>query len=107
MADRTGPYKVVQWATGNIGARSLRGVVEHPDMTLTGLFVYSPEKEGRDAGELCGLRPTGVVATGDIEDIIGLDEICGVRGLGRFSRRWILYCAFDSVRASCDADHQG
>ncbi|MGA3147649.1 MAG: dihydrodipicolinate reductase [Acidimicrobiales bacterium] len=76
MADRTGPYKVVQWATGNIGARSLRGVVEHPDMTLTGLFVYSPEIEGRDAGELCGLRPTGVVATGDIEDIIGLGADC-------------------------------
>ena len=76
MADGTRTYRVVQWATGNIGARSLRGVVEHPDMTLAGLYVYAPEKAGRDAGELCGLRPTGVVATGDIEDIIGLGADC-------------------------------
>ncbi len=76
MADGTRTYRVVQWATGNIGARSLRGVVEHPDMTLAGLYVYSPEKAGRDAGELCGLRPTGVAATGDIEDILGLGADC-------------------------------
>ena len=25
-------YRVVQWATGNIGLRSLRTVIEHPDL---------------------------------------------------------------------------
>ena len=51
-------HRVVQWATGNIGARSLRGVIEHPDLDLVGVYVYSDAKAGVDAGELCGLaRP--------------------------------------------------
>ena len=67
---------MVQWATGNIGARSLRGVIEHPDLSLAGLHVYSPDKVGRDAGELCGLEPTGVLATMDIEEVLGLGADC-------------------------------
>ena len=69
-------YRVVQWATGNIGTRSLRSVIEHPTLDLAGLWVHSPAKAGRDAGDLCGLDDTGVVATGDIEDIIGLGADC-------------------------------
>lgn len=60
-------YRVVQWATGNIGLRSLRAVIDHPQLELVGLYVYSDAKVGRDAGELCGADPTGVVATRDIE----------------------------------------
>lgn len=68
--------RVVQWATGNIGTRSLRGVVEHPDLELVGLWVHSPDKAGRDAGELCGLDPTGVTATNDIDEIAALGADC-------------------------------
>jgi hypothetical protein len=68
--------RVVQWATGNIGSRSLRGVIEHPDLELVGLYVHSADKSGRDAGELCGLGPTGVKATQDIEVILGLWAGC-------------------------------
>jgi 2,4-diaminopentanoate dehydrogenase len=71
-----GTYRVVQWATGNIGTRSLQGVIGHPDLTLVGLYVYAPDKVGRDAGELCGLAPTGVVATADVEEIIRLGADC-------------------------------
>jgi 4-hydroxy-tetrahydrodipicolinate reductase len=70
------PLRVVQWATGNIGARSLRGVIEHPDLTLAGLYVFSDEKAGRDAGELIGLEPTGVTATRDIDEIVALAPDC-------------------------------
>ena len=38
--------RVVQWATGNIGSRSLRAVVEHPDLDLVGVYVHTPEKAG-------------------------------------------------------------
>jgi len=70
-------YRVVQWATGNIGSRSLRGVIEHPDLTLAGLYVYSPDKVGRDAGELSGLgERTGVLATHDIDEILALGADC-------------------------------
>ena len=41
------PYRVVQWATGNIGLRSLRAVIEHPDLELVGLYVYSEPRPGR------------------------------------------------------------
>jgi 2,4-diaminopentanoate dehydrogenase len=56
--------------------RSLRAVIEHPDLDLVGLYVYSEAKAGRDAGELCGLDPVGVVATRDIEEIIALEPDC-------------------------------
>lgn len=70
------PYRVVQWATGNIGLRSLRAVIEHPDLELVGLYVYSESKAGKDAGELCGLSPLGVLATRDIDDIVALQPDC-------------------------------
>lgn len=75
MGDVTdAPLRVVQWATGNIGTRSLRAVIEHPAMQLVGLWVHSADKAGRDAGELCGLdAPTGVAATADIDEIVALD----------------------------------
>ena len=73
---RSGPYRVVQWATGNIGLRSLQAVIEHPELDLVGLFVYSEGKEGKDAGELCGLAPTGVKATRNADEIVSLRPDC-------------------------------
>jgi 4-hydroxy-tetrahydrodipicolinate reductase len=67
---------VVQWATGNIGTRSLRAVIEHPGLRLAGVYVHAPDKAGQDAGELCGLPPTGVVATGSVEEILDLGADC-------------------------------
>jgi 4-hydroxy-tetrahydrodipicolinate reductase len=66
----------VQWATGNIGSRSLRHIIQHPGLTLAGVYVTSTAKVGRDAGELCGLPPTGVTATGDIGEILALGADC-------------------------------
>ena len=68
--------RVVQWATGNIGSRSLRHVIEHPEFTLAGVYVTSPAKAGRDAGDLCGLPPTGVTATNDVGEILALGADC-------------------------------
>lgn len=70
------PYRVVQWATGNVGARALRRAIEHPGLSLVGLYVHSPEKAGLDAGELAGLAPIGVAATRSIEDVIALRPDC-------------------------------
>lgn len=74
MAART--YRVVQWATGNIGTRSLRAVIEHPQMQLAGLYAHSKDKVGRDAGELCGLAPVGIRATNSIDEIIATGADC-------------------------------
>ena len=76
LVDRATPYRVVQWATGNIGTRSLRTVIEHPSLSLAGVYVYSQDKLGRDAGELCGLGAVGVKATRDIAQIVALRPDC-------------------------------
>ena len=54
----------------------VRAVIEHPDLELVGLYVHSADKAGRDAGELCGLGTTGVVATNSIDDIVALGADC-------------------------------
>ncbi len=76
MGEPARRYRVVQWATGNIGTRSLRAVVEHPAMELVGLVVHGEDKVGRDAGELCGLGPTGVTATRDVEAVLAARPDC-------------------------------
>ena len=69
-------YRVAQWATGNIGTRSLRAVIEHPHLELVALHVHSEAKVGRDAGELCGLDPVGVLATATIDDVLAATPDC-------------------------------
>lgn len=69
-------YRVVQWATGNIGTYALRAVIEHPRLELAGLYVHSEAKVGRDAGELCGLGPVGVAATGSLDEVVALGADC-------------------------------
>ncbi|MDD9941607.1 MAG: hypothetical protein OXU20_11245 [Myxococcales bacterium] len=70
------PLRVVQWATGNIGMHSLRAVIEHPRLNLAGVFVHSAAKEGRDAGELCGLGPVGIKATRSLDEILSVGADC-------------------------------
>lgn len=68
--------RVAQWATGTVGAFAMRAVIEHPGMELVGVRVYSAAKEGKDAGELCGLPPVGITATRSIEAIIAARPDC-------------------------------
>jgi len=69
-------YRVVQWATGNVGARALRRVIEHPDLDLVGVWVHGADKVGRDAGALAGIEPIGVAATNSIDDVLALKPDC-------------------------------
>jgi 2,4-diaminopentanoate dehydrogenase len=69
-------YRVAQWATGHTGMNALRKIIEHPRYDLVGVYVYSDEKAGRDAGELSGTEPTGIVTTQDVEDIVAAKPDC-------------------------------
>jgi hypothetical protein len=71
-------YRVVQWATGNVGRAAIEGVLEHPDLEIAGCWVHSPEKEGVDIGTLAGRNPIGITATGDVEVLLALDADCVV-----------------------------
>ena len=70
--------RVIQWATGNVGRAAVEGIVAHPELELAGAFVHSPDKAGRDVGELCGLGPLGVRATSDVEALLALPADCVV-----------------------------
>jgi 2,4-diaminopentanoate dehydrogenase len=75
-ATATRRYRVVQWATGNVGSRALRRAIEHPDLDLVGVWVHSAAKVGRDAGELAGLEPNGIKATNSMEDVLAFKPDC-------------------------------
>ncbi|MEU8896030.1 dihydrodipicolinate reductase [Nocardia sp. NPDC048505] len=83
-------YRVAQWATGTIGRRSLRAVLDHPELTLAGVYSHTPEKAGRDAGELCGLPATGVRATNSLPELLALDLDCVLYMPRAFEQREVL-----------------
>jgi len=71
------PFRVIQWATGNVGRAAIAGILAHPELELAGVWVHSPAKAGRDAAELCGrATTTGVVATNDRDALLALDADC-------------------------------
>src|SRR3954452_6737135 len=70
--------RVVQWTTGNVGQRSVRAVVQRPDMELVGCYAWSSAKVGRDVGALCGIDSVGVTATNDVDALLALKPDCVV-----------------------------
>lgn len=75
---RAASYRVAQWGTGCTGQAAIRAILRHPRLSLVGAKVYSPAKVGRDVGEIAGTETTGVIATGQIEDILALAPDCVV-----------------------------
>jgi len=72
--------KVIQWTTGHVGREALKGILAHPELELAGVYAWSEAKVGKDAGELCGIEPTGIRATNDIDALLktGADCVCYV-----------------------------
>jgi hypothetical protein len=71
-------YKVAVWATGGVGKYAIRTIADRPNLDLVGVWVHSDGKNGRDAGELAGIDPVGVLATQDESEILGGDADCVV-----------------------------
>jgi 4-hydroxy-tetrahydrodipicolinate reductase len=70
-------YRVIQWATGNIGQRALAASIRHPDLEVVGLRVYGADKLGVDAGVIADTgTTTGVLATDDVDALVALDADC-------------------------------
>jgi hypothetical protein len=68
--------RVVQWATGPVGRHAIAAIVDHPELELVGCYVHSGDKVGRDAGDLAGIGPIGVAATGDKAEVLAVDADC-------------------------------
>lgn len=71
-------YRVVQWTTGNVGRKSVHAITANTELELVGCYAWSPDKVGRDVGELCGIDPLGVAATDDVEALLALKPDCVV-----------------------------
>ena len=73
------PIRVAQIGTGNVGAHALRSVIANPDYELTGVWVSSESKAGKDAAELVGLDTmTGIKASTDLEAVLATEPDCAV-----------------------------
>ena len=70
--------RIVQWTTGNVGKQSVAAISRNPGLELVGCYAWSPDKVGRDVGELCGLDPLGVNATDDVDALLALAPDCVV-----------------------------
>ncbi|ORA16904.1 NAD(P)H-dependent amine dehydrogenase family protein [Mycobacterium arosiense] len=71
--------RVIQFSTGNVGRHSLRAIIGRPDLELVGVHAASSQKIGQDAARLCGLdEPTGIIATDDIDALVGRGADCVV-----------------------------
>ncbi|WP_045879675.1 dihydrodipicolinate reductase [Pseudofrankia sp. DC12] len=79
MATTGHPLRVVQWTTGKVASEALKAIAERPDLELVGVFAFSKEKVGQDAGELANVgRGLGVAATDDLDALIALKPDCVV-----------------------------
>ena len=79
--------RVALIGTGNCGSLALKQLIEDARFDLTGVWVSTDAKVGRDAGELARLEvTTGVAATNDLDAIIAANPEC------------VVYCAMGDTR---------
>lgn len=79
--------RVALIGTGNCGSLALRQLINDPRFELTGVWVSSDAKVGRDAGELAGLPvTTGIAAVNDLTAIVATQPDA------------VVYCAMGDVR---------
>jgi len=69
-------YRMIQYGAGATGKFALRAILTHPLLRLVGLGVHSERNEGRDAGSLCRMPDTGVLATRDVSALLAMDADC-------------------------------
>jgi 2,4-diaminopentanoate dehydrogenase len=79
--------RVAQVSTGNAGRLTLRQLVADDRFELVAVSTSSPDKVGKDAGELAGVDTvTGIAAVGDLDALIAAGPEC------------VVYCAMGDTR---------
>lgn len=79
--------RVAQVATGNAGMLTLRQLISDDRFDLVAVSTSTPDKVGKDAGELAGLDVvTGIEAVGDLDALIAASPEC------------VVYCAMGDTR---------
>lgn len=71
--------RLVQWTTGKVARESLKAILDRPNLELVGVYAFSADKIGQDAGDLAQLgRKVGIKATDDIDALLALKPDCVV-----------------------------
>ncbi len=70
--------RTVVWSTGGVGSIAIDAIRVRPDLELVGVWVHSPNKVGKDAGELAGGAPIGITATNNAAELVALQPDCVV-----------------------------
>ncbi|HKY90310.1 MAG TPA: hypothetical protein VJM11_04690 [Nevskiaceae bacterium] len=70
------PFRILVWGPGGLGTVAIREVLQSRTLELVGVFAYSAEKDGRDAGALVGLPDCGVRVTTDRAVALKIDCDC-------------------------------
>jgi 4-hydroxy-tetrahydrodipicolinate reductase len=65
--------RVIQWSSGNVGKALIRSIAKRDNLELAGLYVYSQDKSGQDAGEIAGIGPLGVCASNEVDVMLAAD----------------------------------
>src|ERR1700757_106259 len=87
--------RVAHVGTGNVGGLALAELITNPQFELTGVCVSTPEKVGKDAGQLCGVGldaglseniVTGIAAVADLDAVLAAKPDC------------VVYCAMGDTR---------
>jgi hypothetical protein len=79
--------RVALVGTGNCGSLALRQLISDERFELAAVWVSTPAKVGKDAGELAGLDvSTGVTAVDDLDAVVAAAPDC------------VVYCAMGDVR---------
>jgi 2,4-diaminopentanoate dehydrogenase len=72
-------HRVALIGTGNVGKHALVQLINDPQFELTGVWVSSDAKAGKDAAELAGLdNSTGIIATTDLDAVLATEPECAV-----------------------------
>jgi hypothetical protein len=61
--------KIVQIGLGPLGQKVVRFLLGRPDLKLA-VVDPAPDKAGKDAGELCGLKRLGLTAARDLKSAV-------------------------------------
>jgi hypothetical protein len=79
--------RVAHVGTGNVGRFALSELIANPQFELTGVCVSTPDKVGKDAGELAGLSVSaGIVAVDNLDAVLATRPDC------------LVYCAMGDTR---------
>jgi len=69
-------YRMIQYGAGATGKFALRSILTHPHLQLVGVGVHSSRNEGRDAGTICRMPDTGILATTDASALLAMEADC-------------------------------